>query len=63
LLFYSPPLEEGGVPEGRGGYFPLWNLSLLGPTTPKLPPSAILSQKVCKRVKIFIFALKKRDFL
>ena len=23
----------------------------------------ILSQKVCKRVKIFIFALKKRDFL
>jgi len=22
--FNSPPLEEGGVPEGRGGYSPLW---------------------------------------
>jgi len=29
LLFNSPPLEEGGVPEGRGGYSPLWNVILL----------------------------------
>ena len=25
-LFNSPPLEEGGVPEGRGGYSPLWKI-------------------------------------
>ena len=24
LIFQLPTLEEGGVPEGRGGYSPLW---------------------------------------
>ena len=30
LSFYNPTLEEGGVPEGRGGYSPLEKLYHLG---------------------------------
>jgi len=38
LQFYSPPLEEGGVPEGRGGYSPLWNISPFFHSALRLPP-------------------------